>query len=172
MSSHPRVAAPLLNVDETAASTVFDSLVSLGLVQQRRLNPPRYGLHGLVRALSVELLGTAATAELEQRYLETVLRLILVADERVDHAVATRVVYDAGDEPLLQATVDAAGAGAAWLEIELPVLQSAVDLAVRNWPRLRRPARRTPAWLSRGPRSPRGSQIHPPDRAGRDRGFR
>ncbi|MEU4287771.1 BTAD domain-containing putative transcriptional regulator [Kribbella sp. NPDC026596] len=135
----PWVAAPLLGLTEPAATAVFDTLVSLGLVQPRRLTPPRYGLHGLVRALSIELLSNIEAeqlGQLEQRYLETVLRLVHIADAQVDHAVTTRADFDPGDEQLLHATVEAAGAGAGWFDIELPVLQAAVDLGVRRWPRM------------------------------------
>ena len=129
------VAAPLLDLDEDSARTVFDGLVSLGLVQPRRLQPPRYGLHGLVRSLAVELSGTTDNTELERRYLETVLRLLTIADEQIDHAT-TMIELDRGAGRELPTVDAAAAAGASWLDVEAPVVRAAVDLAVRNWPRL------------------------------------
>lgn len=133
------VAAPLLDLDETAAAAVFESLVSLGLVQPRRLAPPRYGLHGLVRALAVQLIGELSSAELgviEERYLRTVLQLVATADGQVDHAVWTDFAVDLDDEPPLPETLAAAREGAPWLEQEAGVIHAAVELAARCQPRL------------------------------------
>lgn len=130
------VAAPLLDLEEDTAQHVFDSLVGLGLVQQRRLSPPRYGLHGLVRSLAVELFATTDNTELERRYLETVLRLVATADALVDHAVTTLVDLDLRDGPSMPSATSAAAMGASWLEREVPVIQAAIELAARDWPRL------------------------------------
>ncbi len=129
------VAAPLLDVDEDSAQNVFDGLVALGLVQQRRMQPPRYGLHGLVRSLAVELSGTTDNTELERRYLDTALRLLTIADEQIDHAT-TIIELDRGAGPDLPVTDAAAAAGASWLDVEAPVVRAAVGLALQNWPRL------------------------------------
>jgi len=107
----------------------------LGLVQPRRLQPPRYGLHGLVRSLAVELSGTTDNTELERRYLETVLRLLTIADEQIDHAT-TNIELDRGAGPDLPAADAAASAGATWLDVEAAVVRAAVGLALANWPRL------------------------------------
>lgn len=129
------VAAPLLDVAEGHAQSVFDGLISLGLVQLRRAQPPRYGMHGLVRALAVELSGTTDNTELEQRYLETVLGLLTIADEQVDHG-SMIIDLDRGRAADLPVTGAAAAAGATWLDIEAPVVRAAVGLAMRNCPRL------------------------------------
>ncbi|MFI7067742.1 BTAD domain-containing putative transcriptional regulator [Kribbella sp. NPDC050124] len=129
------VAAPLLDLDEDSAQQVLDGLVSLGLVQPRRLQPPRYGLHGLVRSLAVELSGTTADSEVERRYLNAVLRLLTIADERIDHAV-TNIELDRGEGRELPAAERSAAAGASWLDVEAPVVRAAVGLAVQDQPRL------------------------------------
>ncbi|GAA1582700.1 BTAD domain-containing putative transcriptional regulator [Kribbella hippodromi] len=127
------VAAPLLDLDEDAAAVVFDNLVALGLVQQRRINPPRYGLHGMVRALAVEQYAAADDDEL--RYLDTVLRLVTIADEHIDHA-AVMIELDRGGNFVLPATEELAAAGASWLDTEGPVVRAAVERALPKWPRL------------------------------------
>ncbi|MEU4197593.1 BTAD domain-containing putative transcriptional regulator [Kribbella sp. NPDC026611] len=124
------VAAPLLGLEDTAATAVLESLVSLGLVQVRRLEPKRYGLHGLVRALSRELY--ADDQEVEQRYLETLLRLVVIAEAEMDEPVETAVAVELAEETLLTAELDAARAGARWLDNETQVLRSGVRLAARR----------------------------------------
>ncbi|NUR95777.1 MAG: hypothetical protein HOV67_11020, partial [Kribbellaceae bacterium] len=113
----PWVAAPLLDQDEASAAAVFENLVALGLVQQRRIDPPRYGLHRLVRAYAVELYGTAGELALERRYLDTVLRLVTIADEHIDHGAVILELERGGDFEL-PATEARAEAGAAWLDVE------------------------------------------------------
>ncbi|MGZ0146899.1 BTAD domain-containing putative transcriptional regulator [Kribbella sp. WER1] len=129
------VAAPLLGLDEETALAVFDNLVVLGLVQQRRVNPPRYGLHGMVRAYAVERYALAPDDIVEQRYLESVLRLLTIADEQIDHAIVV-LELDRGGSFALPATEAQAVAGADWLDLEAPVVRAAVERAVRKWPRL------------------------------------
>ncbi|GAA1681850.1 BTAD domain-containing putative transcriptional regulator [Kribbella yunnanensis] len=132
----PWVAAPLLNTDEPTAAAVLENLAALGLIQLRRLTPPRYGVHGLVRAFAVELLQSVEErTAVELRYVETVLRLVATADGSIDHAMATSVVVDVGEERLLRGTVAAAVAGSPWLDVEAPVVHAAVLLAARVAPR-------------------------------------
>ncbi|MFB6724787.1 BTAD domain-containing putative transcriptional regulator [Kribbella sp. NPDC056345] len=133
----PWVAAPLLNTDEATAAAVLENLAALGLVQLRRLTPPRYGLHGLVRARAVELLAAVSDPnEVEQRYLETVLHLVTIADEHIDHGMLPLIPL-AADGGVDLPTVEAAAAtGAPWLDVELPVARAAVELAGRSAPRL------------------------------------
>ncbi|MFC9692384.1 BTAD domain-containing putative transcriptional regulator [Kribbella sp. NPDC056951] len=133
----PWVAAPLLDTDEPAAAAVLENLAALGLVQLRRLSPPRYGLHGLVRARAVELLTPVSErAEVEQRYLETVLRLVTIADEHIDHGVTPVVPLLAEGGLDLPEAAGEAARGAGWLDLELPVARAAVELAADGWPRV------------------------------------
>ncbi|WP_132144445.1 AfsR/SARP family transcriptional regulator [Kribbella antiqua] len=129
------VSAPLLDTDESTAAHVFEGLVSLGLVQQRRLHPPRYGLHGLVRSRAAELSGQSETADVEHRYLDTVLRLVTIADEEIGQMPPTMELDSGGGIDLPVAAASAAE-GAAWLDVEAPVVRGAVELAVRRNPRL------------------------------------
>ncbi|MFB6724786.1 BTAD domain-containing putative transcriptional regulator [Kribbella sp. NPDC056345] len=133
----PWVAAPLLNTDEATAAAVLENLAALGLVQLRRLTPPRYGLHGLVRARSAELLGEEpGRGEIEQRYLETVLRLVATADEHSGHGIASLVPIAVEGGLHLPATAAEAATGALWLDRELPVARAALDLAAESLPHL------------------------------------
>ncbi|MFF0271301.1 BTAD domain-containing putative transcriptional regulator [Kribbella sp. NPDC004536] len=131
----PWVAAPLLDQDEASAAAVLENLVALGLVQQRRIDPPRYGLHGLVRGYAVELFGPAGEPALERRYLDTVLRLVTIADEHIDHGAVILELDRGGDFELPDAELRAE-AGAAWLDVEGPVVRAAVERALVRWPRL------------------------------------
>jgi len=133
----PWVAAPLLNSDEETAAVVLEHLAALGLVQLRRLSPPRYGLHGLVRARAVELLGEESSrAEIEQRYVETVLRLVAIADEHIDHGASSLISLAADGGLELPEAEAAAAAGVSWVDVELPVVRAAVELAVDSAPRI------------------------------------
>jgi hypothetical protein len=130
------VAAPLLDLDERAAEAVLAELVALGLVQPRRISPPTYGLHALVRARAVEALDTAADRDtVELRYLQAVLRLLAIADDQLGEVIPHHLVFDRGEGRPLAVTDAEATRGAAWLDLEAPVLQAAVGLAVRR-PRL------------------------------------
>ncbi|GAB3927789.1 BTAD domain-containing putative transcriptional regulator [Kribbella albertanoniae] len=135
----PWVAAPLLNLKEAAATAVLDNLVTLGLVQPRRLAPPRFGLHSLVRARTVELISefdAGERAEAELRYVETVLRLVTAADDGIDHAMPISAVIEIGEERLLPGTLAAARIGSQWLDFEVPVIRAAVVLAAQIAPRI------------------------------------
>ncbi len=133
----PWVAAPLLNTDEDTAAAVLENLAALGLVQLRRLTPPRYGLHGLVRARAVELLAEESSrGEVEQRYLETVFRLVAIADEHIDHGVSSLMSPAADGGLELPGAEAAAAAGASWVDVELPVARAAVEFAGESAPRI------------------------------------
>ena len=95
------VAAPLLGYSEAHSRQVLDSLLALGLLQPRRIDPPTYGLHNLVRSYASELLPKLDAQErslVERRYLSTVLRLLAVADTNIDHAIAWFGKLDQGDD--------------------------------------------------------------------------
>ncbi|MFF1823120.1 BTAD domain-containing putative transcriptional regulator [Kribbella sp. NPDC058245] len=133
----PWVAAPLLDTDEVTAAAVLENLAALGLVQLRRVSPPRYGLHGLVRARALELhTQEPDRADTERRYVQTVLRLVTIADEHIDHGVTrSGAGPDLGGREL-PAAEPAARSGAAWLDTELPVARSAVELAAGAFPEI------------------------------------
>ncbi|MEV6284987.1 BTAD domain-containing putative transcriptional regulator [Kribbella sp. NPDC051770] len=129
------VAAPLLDLDEQPARGILNELVALGLVQPRRISPPTYGLHALVRARAVEELSTVTDREtVEVRYLQAVLRLLAIAGEAIGQILTKRLELDAGRGRPLVETDLAAAAGADWLELEAPVIAAAVELASeRPW---------------------------------------
>ncbi|MEV8372443.1 BTAD domain-containing putative transcriptional regulator [Kribbella sp. NPDC056861] len=134
------VAAPLLGLSEPRADAVFDSLIALGLLQQRRTEPATYGMHGLVRSYSGELLGQISPevrAGVEERYLETVLRLLTIADEQIEHGVEVLIPIDGGSGralPIVEAEVAAERAN--WLDAHLPLMHSAINLAAGKRARL------------------------------------
>ncbi|WP_433023301.1 NB-ARC domain-containing protein [Kribbella sp. CA-294648] len=133
------VAAPLLGLGEAQADAVFDGLVALGLLQQRRTEPATYGMHGLVRSYSGELLAQISPevlAGIEERYLSTVLRLLTIADEQIEHGVMLLIPIDSGSSRTLPAADVAAAKGADWLDGELPVIQAAIALAAERQVRL------------------------------------
>ncbi|WBQ02753.1 AfsR/SARP family transcriptional regulator [Kribbella sp. CA-293567] len=133
------VAAPLLGLSEPRADAVFDGLVALGLLQQRRTEPPTYGMHGLVRSYSAELLqqiSPEVRTGIEERYLGTVLRLLTIADEQVEHGIEVLIQMDSGSDRSLPGVEAAAAQGANWLDVQLPVMTAAIQLAVRSQPRL------------------------------------
>jgi DNA-binding SARP family transcriptional activator len=134
------VAAPLLGYSEPHSRQVLDSLLAFGLLQPRRMDPPTYGFHSLVRSYASELLSRVAAEDrdlVERRYLSTVLRLLTLADEHVNHGIAAFVQLHLGDggQPL-PATEVAATAGGSWLDQEIGVIRAAVLRAVDTDPRL------------------------------------
>ncbi|WP_460652605.1 AfsR/SARP family transcriptional regulator [Kribbella endophytica] len=127
------VAAPLLDLDERPARTVLSELVALGLVQPRRTSPATYGLHALVRARAVEELSGASDREtVEVRYLQAVLRLLAIADDQLGDVIPHHLVFDRGEGRPLTETDSQAARGAAWLDLEAPVVQAAVALAAHT----------------------------------------
>lgn len=127
------VAAPLLDLDERPARTVLSELVALGLVQPRRTSPATYGLHALVRARAVEELSGASEREtVEVRYLQAVLRLLAIADDQLGDVIPHHLVFDRGEGRPLTETDSQAARGAAWLDLEAPVVQAAVALAAHT----------------------------------------
>ncbi|GAA0605823.1 BTAD domain-containing putative transcriptional regulator [Kribbella sandramycini] len=134
----PWVAAALLDTDETSVAAVLDSLTALGLIQLRRVAPPRYGLHGLLRARTAELYADLERPDrdvYESRYLDTVLRLLTIADAAIDHSLVSQIEVDPGGGPALPAIEAAAAAGADWLDGEVSVIRAAVERAAGPWPR-------------------------------------
>jgi DNA-binding SARP family transcriptional activator len=131
------VAAPLLDLTESQAGLVFEELIALGLLQMRRTEPARYGMHGLVRSYAGEQLAEVspeARAAAEERYLSTVLRLLTIADNQVDHGLTLLTPMDEGSSQTLPEADAAASRGADWLDVELPVVQAAVIRAAKGPP--------------------------------------
>jgi tetratricopeptide (TPR) repeat protein len=129
------VAAPLLGLGEGQAGSVFDGLIALGLLQQRRTEPATYGMHGLVRSYSGELLAQISPEVVDgvvERYLSTVLRLLTIADEQIEYGVTLVIPIDSGSKRALPTADAAAAKGADWLDGELPVMQAAIALAVER----------------------------------------
>ena len=134
------VAAPLLGYSEPHSRQVLDSLLALGLLQPRRIDPPTYGFHNLVRSYAAERLANYSTDsrdESERRYLQTVLWLLTLADEKIGHAIDFYVDFDRSkDVHRLPATETMAASGDKWLDQEVAVLRAAVSQAARTNPLL------------------------------------
>ncbi|GAA3589692.1 AfsR/SARP family transcriptional regulator [Kribbella ginsengisoli] len=126
------VAAPLLDSDEVTGGNTFGRLVDLGLVEL--VNGQRYKMHDLVRAYAAEQLALAGDRdEPLGRYLQAVLRLAGLVDNRLPHGltVAARLVVP--DRPLLPAAEsDAIAAPAAWMDDSWPLIRAAVFAGLQS----------------------------------------
>lgn len=121
----PWVAAPLLACDEASAERAIERLAEFGMLQVRRIQPRRFGMHGLSRAYAAE---QNTDTQAERRYLEALLRLTTRADEDLSHSMrpAEGLTAPPGDA-LPKAEADAVEPG--WLDLETPAIVVAVSRA-------------------------------------------
>ncbi|GAA3599025.1 AfsR/SARP family transcriptional regulator [Kribbella ginsengisoli] len=118
------VAAPLLDVDESVADREVERLYDLGLVHLRTESPRRFGVHGLVRAYTLERSSDAGAIEAAtRRYVGALVRLATIADEELDHGFVQTEGLSTPEPPSLPGVeASARSMPGEWFGLEAPAI--------------------------------------------------